>query len=439
MTPREKAFRDAAERGSALVLAIFVLVLLTSLGIALLTLSQVELRMARADTRAKAVFYVAEAGLEHGRAALLTEDVVSADPSDLDGELAAHAGANGAFDFDPTALRPTYDGAGNVTGFTGYGDDVPLLGPTVFEDGFYAAFLTNDPVDDGLDPLDDTNQRVLISAIGTGPGFATELVQAIVQRITFPGLPATITILGPDPEFDGGPSQAKLLSGNDCDGLGVPDLHVPVVGVIGPDAEADAEGGVHHPETFESGDDTGVDTVTDVDGTIHPLWKDCAYLRDLAAQVKGSADLVGDSGTPNGSLGTSADPKTVFIDGDYTIPGNLAGGGLLWVTGDLTVAGTVGWEGVIFVVGTGRFLRNGAGAGDYSGGFLVANIAGPDGTLWTADDCAGPDGNPGTPDDGIDSGAWEVNGAGAGTTAYCEELIDRSQQLPLRVDQFRQR
>ena len=51
------------ERGSALVMAIFVLVLLTGMGATLLFVSENAVKMSQVDVRSKKVFYFAEAGL----------------------------------------------------------------------------------------------------------------------------------------------------------------------------------------------------------------------------------------------------------------------------------------------------------------------------------------------------------------------------------------
>ena len=58
------------DRGSALVMAVFVLALLTGMGTALLFLSQHEAKMSQVNLRAKKAFFVAEAGLENGRVTL---------------------------------------------------------------------------------------------------------------------------------------------------------------------------------------------------------------------------------------------------------------------------------------------------------------------------------------------------------------------------------
>jgi len=342
------------------------------------------------------------------------------------------------FDFSPDALRATYDSAGNLTGFTGFGDDVPVRGTTSFASGSFAAFLTNDVVDSGA-PLTDTNDRVMITAVGAGEDRSLEVVQAVVERRSFPVMPATITIVGPLADFDGGNSTAKKYLGDDCPG-GVPGLSVPTVGVIGPASEASAEAGVQKPASYTEGAETGVDTVDDIDATIDPSWKDCGFLLDLARTIRGLADVVGTSTTPLAQLGVPGDPRIVYIDGDYNLPGGYAGAGLLWVTGDLTIHGNTEWYGTIFAVGNGAIDRSGNGNGNIHGGIFVADISGPDRDLQTADDCAGEDGVNGTADDGAAIGSYHVNGAGTSDTQYCTSAISEVQErFPFVIVDFRQR
>src|SRR6185295_226760 len=178
------------------------------------------------------------------------------------------------------------------------------------------------------------------------------------------------------------------------------------------------EAGVRKPGSYTSGGNTGVDTVANVSGTIDPSWKDCDYLHDLARKVRAAADVVGNSSTPNGSLGTTVDPKIVYIEGDYAVGGGFNGAGLLWVTGALTFNGNAAWAGTIFTVGRGNFQRSGGGNGAISGANFVANVAGPDGLMWTADDCSGPDGLLGNSDDGPAIATYNNAGGGTGDTNY---------------------
>ena len=104
-------------------------------------------------------------------------------------------------------MQATYDILGNVTGLTGYGDDVPLIDPTAFGDGWYAAFMTNDAVN-GAGSV-DTNNRVMITGIGLGSNHSVEIVQAVIIReVLLP--PAAITLLGPTPSFTGGSSNPNV-------------------------------------------------------------------------------------------------------------------------------------------------------------------------------------------------------------------------------------
>src|SRR5213594_1052303 len=82
-------------------------------------------------------------------------------------------------------------------------------------------------------------------------------------------------------------------------------------------SETHAEAGVRKPGSYTSGGNTGLDTVTNISGTIDPSWKDCSYLHDLARNVRAAADIVGSSSTPNGSLGSAGAAKMVYIEGDY--------------------------------------------------------------------------------------------------------------------------
>ena len=432
---------NRCDSGSVLPLAMFALTLSATMGAVLLLVVQKDVNSSLATHRVNGSFYGAEAALEHGREQLRQWNIASG-TLELNDEIARATGPNGVIDFDPDLVRPMYDAAGNLTGFAGVGDDEPLRPLTPYDGGDYVTFLTNDPAE-GRGTLIDGNQLLAVTGVSVGPDGSTETVEGVVEYIEgFPPFPAAITILGPDPSFHGGDSSAKELTGNECGRpYWVPGPSVPVVGVIGPIAETQAESGVNKPDTYREGTtETGVDTVDDISATIDPRWTDCEYLSELATKVRFLADVVGDATTPNGALGTPGNPKIVFIEGDYDIGVGFSGEGLLWVTGKLEFSGAASWSGPIFVVGTGDFDRYGAGNGTISGGSIVANISGPDGVLWTADDCSGVDGSHGTGDDGIASGGWDVSGSGSGDTIFCSpQITPFLLRWPFNLAQFRQR
>ena len=105
-----------------------------------------------------------------------------------------------------------------------------------------------------------------------------------------------------------------------------------------------------------------------------------------------------------------------------------------------TFSGNAAWTGTLFIVGKGNFQRNGGGNGALSGASFVANIAGPDGQMWTSDDCSGPDGIKGTTDDGAAVATYDNAGGGNGDTGYCSTAIKNvAQEFPFVIVDFRQR
>ena len=428
-------------------MAIFVLFLISSMGAALLFMADSDVKMNKAGLRAKAAFFEAEAGLENARNVLRLQNIASANPSGYSDELLVAAGSGGAIQVDPATIAPVYNSAGQVTGFTGYGNDVPLVAFTAFSGGWHAAFLTNDPID-GRTNTTDTNDRLMITSIGATSDRSVEVIQAIIEPQIFPSLPATITMLGPTPaDFTGGSSGAKNYDGDDCDGAGgytgIPGLHMPVVGGIGSASDAfianelATKGG-----TYNSGGNTGSNTVRrlDVDrrsALEHPHQSSVDQLRGcpdarLSGEERGglrlhdrvavlALELVDDLARSPTSRATSISVRA------------MTGRGILWVTGSLTLRGNTSWEGPIIVAGKGDFERNGGGNGNTWGGIVVANIAGADGVYGTGDDCTGGTG-------GFLPAIFHTNGGGNHDTVYCSDAINQALNgLPLKVLDFRQR
>jgi hypothetical protein len=416
----------------------FVLVVVAGLGSSLLFLTRTELDSAQASLRSKTAFYLAESGQEDARTALLAIN----GSGDFSDDLLDFAGTDGIIDFDPDALQASHDADGNVTGISGYGDDLPLVPLTPFGNGWYAAFLTND-AQDGVNVTGDGNDRVMITGIGLGQDRSMETVQAIVRRTTvLPRIPmAAITLLGPSPSFSGGQSNPKEYIGEDCGGSGEPGLYAPLVGAVGAEATTTVEADIGTDPHYVSGPHVGDETFADLSNTgeptmisagydaINPEWTDCQSLHDIVEEIRAVADMVctGDDCT----LPAPSPARSVFVDGDYSL--NEDGEGLLLVTGDLTTHGGISWSGMILVIGTGSYTRNGGGEGTINGAIVAANIAGPDGVYGTADDCTGGDG-------GFDTASFDENGGGTGSTIYCSQVLNLANPVrPYTIVNFRQR
>ena len=297
----------AQERGSALVLAIFVLVLLTGMGTVLLFLSETELKMGTADLKGKQAYFISEAGLEHARAQLW--DTNRAEP--FNDDVVAAAGPDGVIDFDRDTIAATYDTAGKVTGFTGFNDDVPVAVATALGNGMYIGFLTNDPVEGETtlpavpSPPAARDDLVMLTGVGAGDDGSFEIVQAVIElNDILPTVPpATITLLGPTPTFNGGKSKVKDYVGDDCGGLppGIPGLYMPVVGAVGSSNVASIESGAPwtlNPSYDSGGESDNANTFADLDDTGEPLvnsgvdpnWSDCQFLDDMVTTLRLVAD-----------------------------------------------------------------------------------------------------------------------------------------------------
>lgn len=432
------------QAGSSLVMAVFVLALVSSMGIALMFLTNTEVKLSQADLRGKDAFYLAEAGLEDAR-----RTVYLANPAAelFTPQLMAAAGANLLVNFNPANVRPTYDSDGNVTGFTGYGDDVPMTATGAarpFGNGWYISFLTNDVLEPAT-PTIDLNRRVVLSAFGAGPDRSFEQVQAILRPAgpLPPVPPSAVTLLGPTPNFHPGTSNASLLTGNDC-GDPASGLHVPVIGAVGEDAEEAVEDGADglNPE-FESGVfETTEETIVDLTDYADPLlagsglgpidseWTECQSVHDMLDDMRARADVycppTGSCTFPN----TMQTDDIIFWDRDLAMTPGDSGQGILVVTGDFEMSGQCPWDGIIVVAGTGNVLRNGNGPGYISGTLIVADVAGPDGIYNNGDDCQ----------NGFEVADYHVNGGGNSDVQYCSGNIQAANPVEFfKIVEFVQR
>jgi hypothetical protein len=421
------------ERGSALVLAVFVLALLTMAGLMLLSSSRTDLKASLADLRGKRAFYLAEAALETARDQLRVDNAASGDRESFNDELLAAAGPNGILDFDENALAALYDSAGQVVGFAGFGDDVPVLGWGSFGGGWNAAFVTNDPLD-GKTDVDDDNDRLLLTAVGAGKDRSLEVVQAVIEKTVLPPIPAAILLLGPTPLFDGGDNPGKDYVGDDCQGAagftGVPGEFRAVVGTVGPAARSAAEAGVLTPAAYRAGGLVGTATVVDLAGLLDPRWTTCTQVIAMARLVRASAQFHCTPTSPCTDLGATNLATIAYVEGDAAIP---SGRGLLWITGTATIAGDASWEGVVVAAGKGRIEFSGGGTGHTVGATVLANVAGPDGILFTGDDCSGSAA-------GFEPAAYLAAGGGNEDTIYCSDAVSQVVAgLPYRIASFRER
>lgn len=289
----------------------------------------------------------------------------------------------------------------------------------------------------------DTNHRMTVASVGALRGGSVEVTVRIVESHTLvPQLPpALITLLGPAPDYTGGGDRTRF-DGEDCAGAGEPGLYMPVIGTIGTPAEGDAEAGMcagKKCETIDyvSGPYDELDTIADltdpineplVAAPIDPVWTNCVKLKEMIEGIRQRATFVCSGG--GCSLPATTSSSITFYDGDLTLQETETGQGLLVVTGKFDTLGYNAWRGMILVVGEG-WAEPGNEDNSYSGGMVVADIAGPDEMYGTSDDCTGGDGGFDSihTDTVYEDNLWE----------YCtNDMLDANPRLPYTLTSFRQ-
>jgi hypothetical protein len=185
------------ERGSVLVIALIMLVLLTVLGITATSTSNIELQIAGNERNYKRAFFIANAGIEHARADLAAKLAIFRAT-----QVSQGSALDWSFALDNEANM------GTATGIT-FDTGVEWLDEN-FGDGYtYTVTVFNDN-DDPLNPnkaIEDKNGRIYARAVASGPNG----VQAIVQVL----LLASVTGQSTESYSQYGGDMTKNFTGND--------------------------------------------------------------------------------------------------------------------------------------------------------------------------------------------------------------------------------
>lgn len=161
----------------------------------------------------------------------------------------------------------------------------------------------------------------------------------------------SITVSGYDHDINGNP----VATGNDLPGIAVEDpSHVGIIaGNIGGAATVEGTGGSPSIQNVTNGID----------------WE--AYAEDVAS----NPDIILNSSTDLNTianLGTVAQPKTTFVNGDIAFNKNIEGCGILVVNGNLSINGTFTYRGIIIAYQDAEITTKLNGNGKVYGAMVVA-------------------------------------------------------------------
>lgn len=316
----------SSEKGFLLIAALTLMATLTLLGTTAYILSSTDIKIGGNFRNNQMILQVAMAGAERARELLRVENLASSNSSTFSDELnsTTRKGANGV-----------------LNGYSSTTDDIPLASGTM-NNVSYVAYLTNDSVD-GTSNTTDSNGRVLITSVATGPNNSKAQVEIVVTASPPPSSPATIYSKG---DVTGNGS-SLTVNGNDACGAGT---------ALAPIYTKDpATTNLNGSPTLSGSPSTPQHGALDLDIP--------GYIDSLKANA--TTTLTDDQN--GGTYGSASNYVTVYSDTDNPPNNqglklqNVTGYGTLLVKGDLTLGGGFQWNGIILA--TGSVTLNGGGGG----------------------------------------------------------------------------
>ena len=383
------------EKGVALPLALFALMMLSGLLLAFLSMAGMEPSIAANLSDATRARYLADGGIEWAFDRLVTAPMTG--PGSWDdilkngGTMATDQTFPGlpvtAGIFTVTIRNDNQAGDNQITGLPACPTSAPLCSP----DGGVA----------GGNPTTDSNGVLIVTATGTYNGVQRQIQVVMTAPPAFPGglfLPG----IGSNTSFSG---NAFEISGHDTNlddsrgacssvyGIGV--ANTATEGTVQTSLTAQQKDNITGRKQDDAGLEWGDNTIAP-DDSFTP-----AQIRKLVEAAKQKAQVsshstktkplhytsVGDTCAadwdhPN-CWGTRDRPKIIYVKGAVdptasfnalTISGTSTGTGVLIVEdGDLRIDGDFRWEGLIIVTGKYVGLRYGGGGGQTTYGGIVIN------------------------------------------------------------------
>jgi hypothetical protein len=422
-----------SQRGVALLIAIFALLLIGGVATSLIVMSRTESAVTgnyRASTQA---FYAAYAGLEEGRGRMRPGHQQTLDAlTGINRGTGVMAANRVVYILNPAAgevVNPANLATSNPYRDVQYQTEfgVPVTGAVISNVNSSSAVFgaapgmmfkwiritpkTERAAGQDIDGNGAINPNTLIFYDGKNQnttGSGRQVLRATVLAVTPEGsrrmaqydispvvlnlqLPAALTFDGQGAALFPANSAVYNVDGNDHAGCGLPASSPPqpAIGVLTPADDAAISSTI--PKLREknyTGSCGTTPCVEDISKSLSTNLSDPQELEELLQTIKENAtfthtgDVLYDPTTVPAALkGDVNNPAIAFVDGDLTLTGNITGTGILVVTGKYTASGTVGWKGIVLVVGEGVMEVNGGGSNQYDGAVLLANTKDSSGNL----------------------------------------------------------
>ena len=319
------------QEGIILIAALVLLAALTLIGVTAYFASSTDVKVGGNYRTNQTALQVAMAGAEKARETLRAANAASSNSANFSEELAAQVGANGV-----------------LNGYTSSTDDSPIATSSSLVSGYtYNAYLTNDSAE-GSSNTTDSNGKVVITSVATGPNNAKAIVITTVQIYSFSNNSPAVLYSKDNTTLNG---SSITISGNDAGSCGGSNLSAVYV-------YSDPSTNNTHTLTQNGNQSLSGNPPTQVGNTNLDLQ---SYIDGL----KGAATVTLTADQSEGSYGSSSSYVTVYSDATQQADGelrlnNVTGYGILLVKGNLQLAGNINWNGII--IATGVITTSGGGS-----------------------------------------------------------------------------
>jgi hypothetical protein len=427
VVPRSSAFLE--EQGMAVLIALIALVLFSAIGLYMVFNATAEVRISDNYESLAQARYAALAGLDHARAAikgLKYDDLLQGPDSAYDNSptYMAQARTMGFRNLIDWSAARTLDILDPSSALTDVPDDgiintgksgsmqgtaiIPKAGIALTAPNPYGSYsittaryfvkvtdnngeLSEKAKDQADNPFIDGDGIIIVRSMGVAQTLR-ETTGAIVRRNSvavyearlqmdapFNNLSSPMIVIGDNVNatFHG---NAFSITGGD-NGPGIATIDINTSDPADPAAiirtAANGKGSITgncppikgKPDTSCIGDITAA---ISADFQLSKLKDPAWWYGFIYNSVPKFADNVWNGSDPV-DLGTDANPKVTFVNGDLKLTGGITGAGLLVVTGNLELGGTLTWDGLVLAVGAGNLSTSGMNNG-INGGVIVCKL-----------------------------------------------------------------
>ena len=374
MTNRSVGRARTPDAGNAMVVALLVLMILSSAAVAYVAVTKSEKQISSNTAVATEAFYTAEAGLTEGLYRMSYPNdslnyIGPANPVAGWGEYIVMS--NGASAQDPDRVGLASDGLDNDNdGLIDEPNEAYPETPSKQTGGSQLQYpyvrveyktLGGNLVrfgDDDQDPNTPMHENFLqgdpvlkVSAVGTN-GSSKKVIEA--EAVKFPLLTANSALWAGGPlNFNG---NAFLVDGHDHD-ADAPFDTIPngnsVKAVLTEGAPSDAPFTLQQQDNIIGAGGNGSVAQSPFTYDFNALWTNLSVAADQ--KFTGATTLT--SSSPD--IGTLDNPKITVVNGDLTVQGTWQGAGILMVNGTLSMGGGSMFKGIVIATGDARLAGGG--------------------------------------------------------------------------------